>query len=209
MTNDQSTKTKHLEWAIKSRNRNQQCALRLLTLFYDYELYWKTQKGARFAQESLSVVFSLWRAAFLADKKSKRTEVFSDATQFLEGMIEDNAVNYLQDKNCKEWTFNYYTRNARAALETMHKSWPEKLPAYVDANRSPTERWEYCQNLLDEVVKILGTTAFERQTKLDSQRKKKEDRAAAKNRRKKVREITKSTKIDEKAADAPNHSPKD
>src|SRR6266436_4940320 len=110
MTPTHTKKLEHLEWAVESRARNQRCAVRLLRLFMEYEEQWKTQRWARAAQDLLSVSFSLWRAAFLADKTAKRAAVFSHATDFLEKIIEDNAISYLQDRKCNEWTFNYYTR---------------------------------------------------------------------------------------------------
>jgi hypothetical protein len=59
----------HLEWAIQSRARNQQTCLRLLRSFERHEKRWQTKKYAPIAQDLLAVAFSLWRAAFLADRK--------------------------------------------------------------------------------------------------------------------------------------------
>jgi len=159
MTPTQTKKLEHLEWAVESRARNQRCSVRLLRLFIEFEDQWKTQRWARAAQDLLSVSFSLWRAAFLADKTAKRTAVFSHATDFLEKIIEDNAISYLQDRKCNEWTFNYYTRNARAALETLSKYWPKQVSAYAGKKRTPTERWRYCQELLDATVNNFEVTA--------------------------------------------------
>ena len=61
-------KLEHLEWAIKSRAQNQRSCLTLLTLFENYSEFWKERKTARAAQDLVSVAFSLWRAAFLAEK---------------------------------------------------------------------------------------------------------------------------------------------
>jgi hypothetical protein len=70
------TNLEHLEWAIQSRAKNQITSLRLLRLFEEHESTWKTSKFARAAQDLIAVSFSLWRAAFLADKTSKRADVF-------------------------------------------------------------------------------------------------------------------------------------
>jgi hypothetical protein len=183
-------KLEHLKWAVESRDRNQRCAVRLLGLFMEYEQQWKTKHWARAAQELLSVSFSLWRAAFLADKTATRSAVFSHATEFLQKLIEDNAISYLQDRKCKEWTFNYYTRNARAALETLHKHWPEQVSMYEGRNLTPTKRWEYCQELLDKAVERFEVAAREIRTRKSAARQVRERRLVKKAQRKKVRAMT-------------------
>jgi hypothetical protein len=190
MTAAKLEKLAHLQWAIESRAANQRCALRLLGLFLEYESQWKTKHWSGAAQELLSVSFSLWRAAFLADKTAKRAAVFSHAMDFLEKIIEDNTISYIQDRKCNEWTFNYYTRNARTALETLHKNWPKHVPKYTGQTRTPTERWRYCQELLDEAVKQFEVALCELQAKKASSERTKERRLAAKARRRKVREFT-------------------
>jgi hypothetical protein len=194
MNTARSKKLEHLKWAIESRAKNQQSALRLLRLFEEYEDKWKTKHWTSAAQELLSVTFSLWRAAFLADKTAKRAALFSHATDFLEKMIEDNAISYTQDRKCNEWTFNYYTWNASAALKTLHKSWPDQVPEYERQKRSPTERWRYCQELLNAAVERFETHLLEIARAIETERKSRaqarETRLAAKARRRKVREFT-------------------
>src|SRR5437763_10528488 len=146
------TKLDHLDWAVESRYRNQKCSLRLLRLFENYGEIWKTKKFARAAQDLSAVSFSLWRAAFLADKTGRRTEVFAHGKDFLERIIEDNSISYPQDRRSKEWTFNYYTRNARSALQNLHKYWEDVAPEYQGKKRNSIERWEYCQELIDQAV---------------------------------------------------------
>jgi hypothetical protein len=143
---------KHLEWAIRSRYSNQQCSLKLLALFEDHETIWKTQKLARAAQDLIAVAFSLWRAAFLADKSGSREAVFAHGKEFLARLIEDNSISYPQDKTAREWTFNYYTRNARSSLQILNQFWPDEVPAYEGKKRTATERWDYCQQLLDQAI---------------------------------------------------------
>lgn len=190
MTPKNVSKLQHLQWAVGSRTRNQQCAVHLLRLFMEYEAQWKTRRWARAAQDLLAVSFSLWRAAFLADKTAKRTAVFSHATEFLEKIIEDNAISYVQDRKCNEWTFNYYTRNARASLEMLNKYWPNEVPSYVGRKRTPVERWDYCQELLNKAVKGFEIAAESILTKQGATRKGRETRLAAKVRKRKSRAIT-------------------
>jgi hypothetical protein len=142
----------HLEWAVQSRARNQMCALKLLTLFEKHEDQWKTKKLSRAAQELIAVSFSLWRAAFLAEKTGRRRAVFDHGRKFLQRLVEDNAIAYPQDKDWREWTFNYYTRSARASLQQLAKFWQDVVPEYKGRTRKPKDRWDYCQELLDTAV---------------------------------------------------------
>jgi hypothetical protein len=158
--NSNQSKLKHLEWAIESRHINQKSSLRLLSLFKSYGEIWKTKKFSRAAQDLTGVAFSLWRAAFLAEKSGSRAAVFDHGTAFLEKVIDENAISFPNDKKSREWTFNYYTRNARCSLQVLNKYWPEEVAPYAGKKRNPTERWEYCQQLLDDAV-----TKFERRLK--------------------------------------------
>ena len=190
MTPNQTKKIQHLRWAVESRARNQRSSVALLSLFMEYEAQWKTSHWARAAQDLLAVSFSLWRAAFLADKTAKRIAVVSHATEFLEKIVEDNAISYVQDRKCNEWTFNYYTRNARAALVNLNKYWPTEVPKYQGKIRNPVERWDYCQDLLDKAVEGFEKNANSMLAKKEATNKTMEVRAAAKTRKTKSRSIT-------------------
>jgi hypothetical protein len=187
---EEPEKLSHLKWAIDKRYQNQRCSLQLLTLLTIHERQWKTKKFARAAQDLISVAFSLWRAAFLADKTGKRERVFDEGKEFLEKIIEDNTISYPQDKKSKEWTFNYYTRNAREALQVLNRHWPEQVPPYGGGPRIPTDRWEYCQSLLDTGVTNFGNLLREIEEDNDQAKKAKETRDAARERRKKSRAIS-------------------
>ena len=97
---------------------------------------------------------------------------------FLETIIRDNAIGYLQDKKCQEWTFNFYTRNARHTLEHLFKLRPDLVQEYKNATRKPKERWEYCQELLDVALTKFekamadeATRAAQRQLKQETKEK--------------------------------------
>src|SRR5258708_6686311 len=181
-------KLTHLSWAIQSRARNQACALRLLALFEKDRDTWKTKKYSRAAQDLIAVSFSLWRAAFLADKTGKRSEVFEHGRAFLERVIEDNSISYPQDKNSREWTFNYYTRNARSSLQELAKFW-EISPAYEGKKRNPEERWDYCQSLLDQNVKRFEVLLQKREKRLSERAAATQVRQDRKKRRRTVRKM--------------------
>lgn len=184
------TKLEHLEWAIHSRAKNQRCSLRLLALLKKYEDTWKTKKFSRAAQDLIAVAFSLWRAAFLADKTSKRADVFNHGRDFLEKVIEDNAISYPQDKNSREWTFNYYTRNARASLQQLAEHWDGVAQPYMGKKRKPDERWDYCQELLDKNVENFEKLLAERKAKSDSAHQARKVRDERRLRRRTVRALT-------------------
>jgi hypothetical protein len=153
VTDEESKKQKHLEWLVESRSRNQRCAVQLRRVLRTFDKQWETKVLSAAAQELTSVSFSLWRAAFLADKEGGRSEVLRHGAEFLDKVIEDNAISYANDKAAREWTFNYYTRSARFSLEYLHKRWPEFANDYEVKVRTPKKRWEYCQSLLEIAVR--------------------------------------------------------
>lgn len=64
----------------------------------------------------VGAAFSLWRAAFLVDAERDWPKILEKAETFLEAVVEDNTINYLQDKNTRNWTVGYYLNNARYRL---------------------------------------------------------------------------------------------
>jgi hypothetical protein len=99
------------------------------------------------AERLLGVCFSLWRAAFLADRTGKRTKIIEHAQEFLERMLVDNAITYPQDRVTREWTFNYYLRSARDSLFVLAEDFAQVSDA-IDASTdddadltSPQLRW--------------------------------------------------------------------
>jgi hypothetical protein len=189
------TKADHLRWAIQSRARNQNSSLNLLELFDAFPLRWATKRYSRAAQDLVAVAFSLWRAAFLADKASQRGEVFKAGRSFLEKVIEDNAIGFTQDRTSKAWTFNYYTRNARSSLEHLHVMFPNNMPKYdTKPKRSVTQRWDYCQDIFDQAV-LSFRKSFEQDISLKKRKRDKQARSAIRNRQRKiVRQLTRTSK---------------
>ena len=183
-------KLKHLAWAIQSRARNQMCSLQLLALFNAHEKVWKTRKYARAAQDLTAVAFSLWRAAFLAEKIGTRSAVFEHGRKFLAKIIEDNAIAFTQDKGSNEWTFNYYTRNARSSLQTLYEYWPEVVGPYQGKKLKATDRWDYCQALFEIAVAGFEARMVELKAEEDRISLKRTTRSASKQKRRTVRALT-------------------
>lgn len=185
----------HLQWVIASRQKNQACSLRILKLLTDYKKQWNTKGLSYFSQELISISFSLWRAAFLANKIGKRSIVFAHGVKFLNKVIEDNSIAYAQDKDSNEWTFNYYTKNARHSFEYLYKIQekihPYLIPKYERVNRNPRERWEYCQDLLDQTVSSFENYMKEHYRKLQKSTNSEVKRApSSSEKRKRVRSLT-------------------
>ena len=115
----------HLEWLIRSRESNQRASLQLHKLIHAHFEKIKGKKPLSVkAQVLTSVCFSLWRAAFLADKTGTHEATLKDLQAFLGKMLTDNAITYPQDRASREWTFNYYVEAAKSGLLILAKHWP-------------------------------------------------------------------------------------
>ncbi len=169
----------HLAWAIESRARNQRSSLRLLRLFRTYEHFWKTQDLSKATQDLIGVAFSLWRAAFLADKVAKREAVFSHGIDFLEKIIDSNSISFATDKASNEWTFNYYAKSARMSLTLLADNW-EGFPRYDAVRKSPMERWDHSQDLFEQILDCFEAMLTRKQAELDRIEAKKAQRAETK-----------------------------
>lgn len=110
----------------------------------------------------VAACFSLWRAAFLADKTGSRYAAINDAKTFLGKMLTDNAINYPQDRNAREWTFNYYMKNARHALFDLAKDSIDvetallTKPKTTKGSTVASRRWDQYQEAFDVALKKLG-----------------------------------------------------
>jgi hypothetical protein len=88
---------------------------------------------ADFAQGLVSVCFSLWRAVFLSDISDYEHGNVTDAKSFLGNLLLHNMVAYPQDRNMRDWTFEYYVNNARHRLEKISDARNDILPAALVA----------------------------------------------------------------------------
>ncbi len=73
----------------------------------------------------VGATFSLWRAIFLADGISEWDSVLTNAETFLEKLVRDNAIGYLDDWKSKDWSFMYYLNNARSRLKELTETSPK------------------------------------------------------------------------------------
>jgi hypothetical protein len=142
----------HMQWQVTWRSKNQECCLSLFKLLRAHEDIWLEGDYFFAAQDMISAAFSLWRAVFLSDKEAKRSLVFKHSKDFLESVILDNAISYMQDKKNNEWTFNYYVTNARYRLVDMHERHSTIVPEWIYKNRKPKPRWVYAHSQLCESI---------------------------------------------------------
>ena len=146
----------HLKWLVESRKQNQEVAAHLYTLLTPK--CWKSASLGYEAKTLVSIGFSLWRAAFLADKSGALAETNDHSKWFLGEILETNAINFPQDKKAKGFTFNYYLANVRFRLVEFkddHRSFD------VDARLlkrggliklKPAERWRAYQAAFTDAV---------------------------------------------------------
>jgi hypothetical protein len=151
----------HLRWLVASRAANQAAALRLFTLLSDHVEEIKTKELSTKAQHLVAACFSLWRAAFLADKATTRSEVQAAARTFLAKMLIDNAITYPQDRSTRNWTFNYYMNNATNELVQLSRDWPDiatVLNQRLGSNKSttrPQRRWNRTELAFERALNCL------------------------------------------------------
>jgi hypothetical protein len=147
---------RHLKWLVESRRQNQEVSAQL------YELMtpecWKSDKLGYEAKALASIAFSLWRAAFLADKSGDLEETNEHAIYFLGEMLETNAIAFTQDKKAKGFTFNYYLANVRLRLAEFKQDNPdfdvdERLLTRGMLNKiKPADRWRAFQQAFKDAV---------------------------------------------------------
>ena len=69
----------------------------------------------------MAIGFALWRAAFLAEGERSWETIENNTVTFLETLVRDNAIGYVQDRKSKVWTFGYYINDAYFRLAYLHE----------------------------------------------------------------------------------------
>jgi hypothetical protein len=147
----------YLKWLVDRRKENQGACAHLYSLLTPK--CWKRGKLGYEAKTLVSIGFSLWRAAFLADKSGTIKETNEHAIYFLGEMLETNAINFPQDKKARGFTFNYYLANVRfrlAEYKTDNPDFnidPSLLVKGGVKKLTPAERWQAFQQAFEDAVK--------------------------------------------------------
>lgn len=152
----------HLDWLNESRRRILRSATDLRRLMDEHKTSLQQVMYRNVSEALVAICFSLWRAAFLADKTGEREAVFEDARLFLGKIIVDNAIAFTQDRIHREWTFNYYVSNAENRLWFLSKK-PGTFnglyagkPSGQEAKPMPQRRWDACQSALEGALSRLS-----------------------------------------------------
>jgi hypothetical protein len=167
-----SSGSAHFEWLVAARSRNQANLLRLQTFSKQPQFdglaadeIWRSVFSLLVGAE-----FSLWRGAFLVDIQRTWPTVLADAKKLLETLVRDNAVNYPQDRNTREWMSGYYLNNARlrlswalgkippASLQFCDKEVLERFKGLAESDiekRCPTEYWDLLHDTAEQLFLAL------------------------------------------------------
>jgi hypothetical protein len=115
------------KWLISRRKKIQTLLSELYWLKKNYPLLYK--KPLERSQFGLFVgaAFSLWRAAFLVDAKRDWKVILEKAEDVLRLVVEDNAINYQQDKEKRNWVVGFYLNNARYRLRRVYDKFQKSL----------------------------------------------------------------------------------
>ncbi len=154
----------HLSWLVDNRSRNQRVTLDLLNIIRRNKVSIESSiEYSGFAQELAGVAFSLWRAVFLSDLTEDVEAQMIDVERFLGNLISHNTIAYTQDRNAREWTFQYYLNNARQRLLEIARTRSDLIDlADVDREAgSAKEDWEIAQSALEN-----GVVKFDKLTKI-------------------------------------------
>lgn len=115
------------DWLVESRSRIQCLLLELYKFLKDNRGKLVQRKFERSVFGLLvGTAFSLWRAAFLVSQADRDwPNILKQAEDFLDILVEDNAINYPQDKKTRNWTVGYYLNNARYRLVRVRGKFAE------------------------------------------------------------------------------------
>jgi hypothetical protein len=114
-----SDKSKHFAWLVRRRSEIQAHCLELRGFARTAH-----PEGGRDDVYTLLIgsAFSLWRAVFLVPETKPTSDViWEKAAEFLDILIEDNAIAYPQDKRTRQWMFGYYRNNAYFRLQEVER----------------------------------------------------------------------------------------
>jgi hypothetical protein len=111
----------------------------------------------------VAIAFSLWRAAFLADRKGRikglSERKLADAEQFLRKILVDNQIGFAQDRLWCEWSFHYYLDDAHSRLADLEDDWDGLELGNLRptrGQRTPRYSWDLLQDAFAKAVSRLA-----------------------------------------------------
>jgi hypothetical protein len=107
----------YTDWLIESRHKVQRLMADLYNFSKQHPALAERENSDRLVYGHLvAIAFSLWRAAFLADKSRDWSDVFPNLEKALEKLITDNSFLYPDEKASGSWSVTYYLQNARLRI---------------------------------------------------------------------------------------------
>jgi hypothetical protein len=128
----------HFGWLIGARSDSQSLLLRLYRFGHGVSNLEDHETARRLYAHLVGAAFSLWRAAFLSDSTRQWREILRGnrgALKFLEKVLRDNAINYPQDRDTRDWMGGYYLNSARFRLVRVRQRLAEIVPESRDSER--------------------------------------------------------------------------
>jgi len=117
-----------LERLTKWRNSAQLILFSLLRLVSNKKSKIRDDdKHSAIFQLLVGTAFSLWRAVFLADRPFAFPEAAEAAQAFLEKVVSDNAIGYMDEKKSGPWTAGFYESHIQYRLYHLHKMYGKDL----------------------------------------------------------------------------------
>lgn len=159
----------NFDWLVKARASNQEVLLRLYRFVKGNSQTLQSDAIKRTVFALLvGAGFSLWRAAFLGDAERKWPAIIGHSEQLLKRLVQDNAVNYTQDRETREWMAGYYINNAQWRLlmawqklenSSLQSNALEKLKRFEDRGaeeESLIELWDTSHEALLDLLNALS-----------------------------------------------------
>ena len=147
---------------VRDRFRIQDVALKLLHLLESHRTFRASgEDGPNPYDLLVGITFSLWRAVFLVERENDWDGILANAEIFLEKVIRDNAIGYMDDWNNRKWSFAYYLNNARYRLNEFAEIVPEFKTSHKRATAKsmiesrPFDEWNSLFQSLWDAVEIL------------------------------------------------------
>ena len=149
-----SIKPEEVNWIAEARIKIQKVLHRLYQLECDprYVTQSQFQPGKGFGRLT-GAAFSLWRAAPLLWVDDDEDGEVRDRKKTLEYLVRDNAINYPQDRENREWMGGYYLNNAIVRLGSLSKDYANELSVPFESwDIAEQEVWDITLSLLERLV---------------------------------------------------------
>jgi hypothetical protein len=136
-------------WLVDRRNSIQQLMLRLLARFPEENT--DSPISAESWQIAVGAAFSLWRAVFLMLPETAARTIegpLPHAKEFLQKLIDTNAIGFVDEKNASSWTVGYYLHGAASRISELmdHKV----LTSFE--RQLARNAWDSCFDLLSDGI---------------------------------------------------------